>query len=177
MGYFQAWAIHLKCGRYAYSRTRLRRRPPQPVGSESGRGDGQAATAVRFKQPNPNLMVENVNHTVDFYRDVLGFEVVLTVPDEGPFEWALLRRGDVEILFHARGSLGAELPVAERRQAGGALTYYVDVQDVGDLFERLKGAVPVLQGLHTTCYGTREFTIEDVNGFLLTFAENGEVHG
>lgn len=34
----------------------------------------------------PNLMVEDVNETIDYYKDVLGFELSMTNPKEGTFE-------------------------------------------------------------------------------------------
>ena len=55
-------------------------------------------------------MVEDVTRTVQFYRDVLGFELVAAFPRTGPFAWALMRRGSVELVFEARASLVAALP-------------------------------------------------------------------
>jgi len=63
-----------------------------------------------LKKLTPNLMVEDVRRTIGFYRDVLGFEPLSTVPEEGQVDWAMMRRDGVEIMCQARSSLAAELP-------------------------------------------------------------------
>ena len=44
---------------------------------------------VALKKLTPNLMVEHVNDTVTFYKDVLGFTLLASVPEEGEFNWAM----------------------------------------------------------------------------------------
>lgn len=117
------------------------------------------------------MMVENVNETVDFYREVLGFNLVMTVPDSGAFDWALVKREEVEVMFQARASLTEEVPLFKDKPVGGALTFFIRMQGVEDLYRQIHPKVNVVQDLHTTFYGTREFAIQDCNGFVLTFAE------
>ena len=119
----------------------------------------------------PNMMVEDVNATVDFYRDVLGFNLVMTVPDSGRFDWALVKRDEVEVMFQTRASLSDELPLFEGQPIGGALTLYINMEGVEDLYRALQPRVDVVKDLSATFYGTREFSIRDCNGFILTFAE------
>ena len=127
--------------------------------------------APTFTKLTPNMMVEDVNATVDFYRDVLGFETVMTVPDGGRLDWALVRRDGVEVMFQSRTSLAEELPLFGEKPTGGALTYYIGLVGVERLYEQIRRRVPIVHDLETTFYGTREFSIEDCNGFILTFAE------
>jgi catechol 2,3-dioxygenase-like lactoylglutathione lyase family enzyme len=47
---------------------------------------------VALKKLTPNLMVEHVNDTVAFYKDVLGFTLLASVPEEGEFNWAMMKR-------------------------------------------------------------------------------------
>ena len=65
---------------------------------------------AKLNKLTPNLMVEDVNQTIQFYRDVLAFEVLATVPEEGTFAWAMLKRDNVEIMFQQRVSLTEEIP-------------------------------------------------------------------
>lgn len=127
-----------------------------------------------FTKLTLNMMVEDVNATVEFYRTVLGFDLVMTVPDSGRLDWALVQRDDVEMMFQARQSLVEDLPQFQDRPVGGALTFYLDVEGVEGLYERLRANVHVVKALHETFYGTREFAIEDINGFILTFAEGSQ---
>ena len=124
-----------------------------------------------LKQLTPNLMVEDVNGTIDFYTNILGFEVLATVPETGQFNWAMLKQGNVEIQLQVRASLSEEIPSFRDKPIGGALTLYIGMDGIQELYERLKDKVTIVQDMHTTFYGTREFAIGDSNGFVLSFAE------
>jgi lactoylglutathione lyase len=126
---------------------------------------------VQLKTLTPNVMVEDVNKTIEFYRDLLGFQVNATVPDKGKFDWASMKRDAVELMFQSRSSLSSEIPAYADLPIGGSLTFFVQMDGLQELYDRLKGKVTLVQDLHTTFYGTREFAIRDCNGYVLTFAE------
>ncbi len=130
--------------------------------------------AMSLKKLTPNIMVEDVNNTIEFYQKLLGFEVLVTVPEEGQFAWAMLKRDTVEIMFQSRTSLGEEIPALQQREIGGSLTFYIEVEDVEELYEHLKGNVTIVQDMHKTFYGAQEFAIQDCNGFILAFSETTE---
>lgn len=115
-------------------------------------------------------MVEDVNATIDFYRDTLDFEVTATVPESGQFNWASMKNGGVELMFQSRSSITEEYPLFDGRPIGGSLTFYIGVEDVDSLYHQLKDKVKLVLDLHTTFYGAKEFTIQDNNGFVLTFS-------
>ncbi|WP_346353093.1 VOC family protein [Azotosporobacter soli] len=119
----------------------------------------------------PNLMVANVNETVAFYRDTLGFTLLMSVPETGTFNWAMVQCGKVELMFQERKNLIAEYPMLKEQQSGGALTLYIKVNDVESWYERLNGKVKIVAELHKTFYGTNEFSIQDCNGFILTISK------
>jgi len=127
--------------------------------------------APRLETITANLMVPDVDKTVAFYRDKLGFETVVTVPDQAPLEWAMLKRDDVVLMFQETGSLTGEYPVLKDRAPGGGLSLFVNVSNVDGLFAALRDTVEVLKEPHTTFYGMREFAILDCNGQVLTFAQ------
>ena len=58
------------------------------------------------------MVIEDVGRAVDFYRDVLGFEVVWMVHEDGAPAWALVQREDIELLFQRRGDLALLLPAS-----------------------------------------------------------------
>ena len=126
---------------------------------------------IILKNLTPNLMVEDVNQTVDFYKNVLGFDVLATVPETGHFNWAMLKQGGVEMQFQARASLTEEIPSFKDKAIGGALTLYIGVEGIKELYERLKDKVTIVQDMHTTFYGTQEFAIQDCNDFVISYAE------
>jgi uncharacterized glyoxalase superfamily protein PhnB len=58
------------------------------------------------------------------------------------------------------------------RQKGGALLLYIQISDIRNYFDQIKDKVKIVKDLELTFYGATEFSIEDNNGFLLTFAED-----
>ncbi len=126
---------------------------------------------TQMKNLTPNLMVEDVNQTVDFYKNVLGFDLIATVPETGQFNWAMMKQGGVEMQFQLRASLAEEIPAFKDRLIGGALTLYIGVEGIEELHERLKDKVTIVQAMHTTFYGMQEFALQDNNGFVISFAE------
>lgn len=124
-----------------------------------------------LKKLTPNLMVEDVNLAIDFYKDILGFELIMTVPEEGKFDWAMMRNGNVEIMCQTRSSLAEGIPEFKEMEGGGALTIYMEMEGVEDLYARVKGNVEITEELHETFYGMKEFSMRDRDGFILAFAE------
>lgn len=119
---------------------------------------------------SPNIFVKNINETINFYKQ-LGFALTTTVPDEGDIIFAMMSCGNVVFLFQTFESLGNELPNVSR-QNGGSLLFYIKTTRIKELFEKIEDKVKVVKGLEKTFYGATEFSIEDNNGFLLTFAED-----
>ena len=124
-----------------------------------------------LKKLTPNLMVEDVNETVTFYQDVLGFALLATVPEEGQFNWAMMQHDAVEIMFQSRASLTEDVPLFKDKAIGGSLTLYIDVEDIKGLYGQVQNRVTIFHEMTTTFYGTREYTIQDCNGYVLTFAQ------
>ncbi|MHC4618500.1 MAG: VOC family protein [Planctomycetota bacterium] len=136
-----------------------------------------------YKKVTANMMVEDVNRTVDFYSDILGLQFVMGVPENSqdvvtvkprnrPLAFALMKGGGVEIMFQARQSLIEEIPELDGTGIGGSLTLYVEAEDAEALYAKLKGKVTIVKGMQTRFYGKREFSIRDCNGYILTFAGN-----
>lgn len=134
-----------------------------------------------FRKVTTNLMVGDVNEALDFYEGILGFRLVMAVPEgsqqivttrEGdtPLGFVIIKRDEVELMLQSQRSLSGELPEFGNRPVGGAITLYVQVANARQLYECLKGKVTLLKDLHTTFYGVDEFYIRDCNGYVLTFA-------
>jgi len=119
----------------------------------------------------PNLMVDDMRQTLDFYQNILGFELAATVPDKPPYNWVMLGRDEVQIMFQTRESLGEEIPALESTPLGGALSLYVRVRDIDALYERVQGNAKIVLGMRDAFYGMREFALQDPNGFVLMFAQ------
>jgi uncharacterized glyoxalase superfamily protein PhnB len=120
---------------------------------------------------SPNIFVEDMQKTIAFYK-VLGFEVVLTVPEMGTdLVWAMLQNGGVTMMFQTFESLENELPKILRTN-GASQLLYIKLKNIHAFFDGLKDMVTILKPLETTFYGAIEFSIVDNNGYVLTFAED-----
>ena len=123
-----------------------------------------------FNTLSPNIMVDDLPGTIRFYIEQMGFSVEATAPEQPPYDWASLRRNAVNLMFQTRASLGGDVPALKDLPIGGALTFYIQVDDVEALYAELKDKVDIVREPHTTFYGAREFECRDNNGYLLTFA-------
>ena len=125
-----------------------------------------------FKKLIPNLMVEDVNYTVDYYENILGcFELIATDPKEGKFDWAMMRSEEADIMFQSRESLGGVIPDFKNKKIGATLVIYIEVDNVEELYNLIKNKVDVIEELNTTSYGMKEFLVRDCNGYILVFAQ------
>ncbi len=119
---------------------------------------------------SPNLFVHDMNETIRFYKN-LGFSLTMTVPEKGDFVWAMMTCGAVTFMFQSFASLGDEIPEISRNK-GGSLLFYIRIKEIRKFFKRISTTCRVLKGLEKTFYGATEFSIEDCNGYVLTFAED-----
>lgn len=123
-----------------------------------------------MKSISPNIFVRDINETIKYYQG-LGFETLMTVPEEGDYIFAMMTCGEVIFMFQTFDSLGSELP-AISRQNGGSLLLYIQIQEIRTFFDKIKDTVNVIKGLEKTFYGATEFSIQDINNYILTFAED-----
>lgn len=116
----------------------------------------------------PSIPVADINRAVEFYQQVLGFELVrITGKDE--VTRAFLRAGNVRLILR---SVSPEAQV-DYRQPGlsDRLMLHVPVRDAEALHERIRERVNVVREPVPRLFGLFEFTIEDTEGILLTFSE------
>ena len=119
---------------------------------------------------SPNIFVKDINKTIDFYKQ-LGFSVDTTVPEQGDIFWTMMTCGNITFMFQTFESLGNDLPMI-LRQNGGSLLLYIQTTEIRKFFNQIKDNVKVVKELEQTFYGATEFSVEDNNGYLLTFAED-----
>lgn len=128
---------------------------------------------MALKTLTPNLMVNDVEETIEYYTDVLGFTLLRTVPETGTLDWAMVKRNDVVMMFQSTKSLKDSMPRLQGEKPGGGSTFYFQVDRITELHEELTdNDVEIISDLESTFYGTIEFSIVDVNGYVLTFSED-----
>ena len=134
-----------------------------------------------MKKITPNIMVANVNATIDYYKQNLEFEFVMGIDEDkevkmGDFgdstlTWAMLKKENVEIMLQRTDSLFEELPELKGLKIGGTFTLYISMQDTKGFYDKIKNKVEIIKDMHKTFYGADEFVIKDLNGYIIYFAE------
>ena len=125
-----------------------------------------AATASRITAFAPQLLVDDLDGAIAFYRDVLGFS--FGPPWQGFY--AIGKRDGFAV--HLKCAPKAVADRAHRRQ-NGHLDIYAGVIGVHALYEacKAKGAT-IVKPLARTPWGTNDFYIADPEGYILAFGEN-----
>jgi uncharacterized glyoxalase superfamily protein PhnB len=119
----------------------------------------------------PNLLVRDLDRSTAFYRDVLGFSVLATVPEQSPFVFVWMQRDGVNVFLNDAASAGQEYPTLRGKAIGGSLTIYITLSGVDDYFKTVSPRAAIEAPLETKPYGMREFAVVDPDGYVLTFAE------
>ena len=131
-----------------------------------------------FNKLTPNLIVSNVERSLAFYVDMLGFERGMTVPDQPPLVFASATSGAVEIFFNDAAVATKEYPAFAGKPLGATATMFIELDETGEkidaLHDRIKPRVTVTMPLVTQFYGMREFAIVDPDGYVITFAQRVE---
>jgi len=116
------------------------------------------------------LMVDDMEKSIDFYKHTLGFKIILSEPKTNPF-FVILQNGKVKLMLYQRKQFAEEIPSFEKLPVGGSIALYIGVEDIASFFDKIKRKVKIIQPLHKTDYGSTEFSCEDCNGYLLMFHE------
>jgi len=131
--------------------------------------DSTSLNLITMESVSPNIFVKDIQKTIDFYK-VLGFKVDAVVPDIDNPVFVLMTCGKTTFMFQTFSSLEKELPNVSR-QDGGSLMLYIKMTGVREFYKNIKDEVTIFKGIEKTFYGATEFSIIDINNYLLTFAE------
>ncbi|HEY5822884.1 MAG TPA: VOC family protein [Cyclobacteriaceae bacterium] len=120
---------------------------------------------------SPNIFVHDIQETISFYK-LLGFEIIASVPDaSGKLIFVMMVNGSVTFMFQTFESIVGALPIISRNN-GGSLLLYIKMKGIQSFFEQIRNKLTVLTSLEKTFYGATEFSIQDNNNYLITFAED-----
>lgn len=124
-----------------------------------------------YKEVTTNIMVKNVYDTIKFYEEKLGFQKVLSVPEEGEkLDFAIVRKDAISIMFQEQQNLIEEYPTLKTKEIKPTFTLFIKVTNAKEMYDTLQKKVHVAKEIHKTFYGKEEFAIFDNNGNILTIA-------
>jgi len=107
-----------------------------------------------------SLTTEDVARSVRFYVEQLGFSC--------PFQSESFARVEMDHADIMLALPNAHVPWQGPRFTGAI---YLDVDNIDDLWERLKDRVRIVYPIEDMQYGLREFGVLDDNGYQLSFAQ------
>ncbi|HKC24219.1 MAG TPA: VOC family protein [Thermoanaerobaculia bacterium] len=122
---------------------------------------------LRLKSSSPSLTVNDVEKTLAFYRDVLGFTVKDRWEENGKLRGLILLAGDVEFYV----SQDDWKKGRDRRKGEGISVYCSTVQDVSALAGEMKARGAVLDQEPTDQDWGRSFALTDPDGFKVTIVK------
>ncbi len=116
----------------------------------------------------PALAVASIEKSVEFYAEVLGFDVEFTLPgDDGTLVHASVKRGDSAVMF---GKLDRSNPHDQGELGRGVALFatVADSEDIDAYFQLVKDAgATIVQEPTDQFWGHRDWIIADPDGYLL----------
>lgn len=122
---------------------------------------------MHLQRLTPMLSVADLQRTIAFYCDELGFRCVSTFGDPRPV-WCLLQRDNVEVMFNAPPP--AEMAGLPTRAKDFQIFYFYP-EDVVALHAAWRSKGLPAGDLRVTVYGMKEFELRDPDGYWLWFGQ------
>ncbi len=140
---------------------------------------------MKARKLTPNLEVNNVKQSVEFYSKYLGFKLVMLVPEsqdgieqsfseEKEYVYAMVQKDDVEIFFQRTDTFKEDVIFSQGLSIGASVSFYMDIDGIKEFHDTLKDKNLQITELKTTWYGMQEFYMKDLNGYILGFAQKVE---
>ncbi|MBZ0137350.1 MAG: VOC family protein [Planctomycetes bacterium] len=119
----------------------------------------------------PMLICADVQASIKFYTDVIGFTVDGRMDDVGKTGWASLGIGDVHIML-ASPTYFPDMPKVNDRYYQAQYYFYTDKLD--ELRRHIAGKGAETTEIIEQFYGMREFEMVDPDGHILIFGQSIE---
>ncbi|MFW9780356.1 MAG: VOC family protein [Candidatus Heimdallarchaeota archaeon] len=116
----------------------------------------------------PMIYTTNMENSIVFYRDVLGFEIDEFYPDRQKPSWVAIRIGNDRLGI---GKTFADInhKLHPRGVDGSGVQFYIQVANVDQIYEKYRNKVEIIDDIETKPWGDREFTFKDPDGYLISF--------
>ena len=129
--------------------------------------------AITACNVTPLLEVFDMRRSVEFYRDVLGFEVVQAWEPGGHLYWAMLKLGGAVLMLNSRYEDDQRPATPDARRAAGHedTELFIECADAQQAYEHLRDMQCDVAEPKTTHYGMKQVWIADPDGFRLCFQQ------
>jgi uncharacterized glyoxalase superfamily protein PhnB len=127
---------------------------------------------VTVKKLTPILFVEEIEPCLQFWVERLAFEKTIDVPDGNKLAFAILQKGNLELMYQTYASAEKDVSQVSSEVRKGPSFLYVEVDNLDGIIAAMKGA-RIVMPVRTTFYGAKEIGIKDPAGHIITFAQLG----
>jgi uncharacterized glyoxalase superfamily protein PhnB len=117
----------------------------------------------------PVLIVKEIESSLPFWIDRLGFQKVADVPDGDKLGFAMLIREGAELMFQTVSSVQKDEPKFAPASLEPNVGLFFEVTDFADAVKRLEG-YPITMPVRDTFYGMREIGVFAPSGHTVVFA-------
>ncbi len=117
----------------------------------------------------PVLIVEEIEKSLPFWVERLGFEEVVRVPDGERIGFIMLQKQGVELMLQTAASVLKDEPKFAPRGAMPITSLFIEVDDLEETAGQLEG-YPIAMPERITFYGMREIGVFEPSGNIVVFA-------
>lgn len=119
----------------------------------------------------PLLHVFDMPASLKFYRDILGFSVVMSSEPDDETNWVLLRLNNIELMLNTQYEKENRpgVPSELRMETHGDTCLYFGCEDTDALYEHLKNNGVRLNKPEITVYNWKAINFKDPDGYGLCF--------
>lgn len=131
------------------------------------RRDRTVPESLRLRSVTPSLTVDDLEASIGFYRDIVGFTVIDEWKDDGELRGVALVAGSARLLLgQDDGAKGWD-----RTKGEGYRLYLNTAQNVDQIAANIEARGGSLESQPEDMpWGSRAFTIRDPDGFTLTIS-------
>lgn len=125
--------------------------------------------AIELRGMCPLLQVFDMQHSIDFYREVLGFTIARRSDPPNELWWALLERGDAELMLNAAYESGSRpsMPDPARIAAHADAALFFGCPDVDGAYADLRSRGMDAEAPFVQPYGMKQLYLKDPDGYTL----------
>ena len=123
---------------------------------------------MNVRKITPLLFVEEIEPSLSFWVDRLGFTKSVEVPQGDRLAFVILEKNGLEIMYQTRDSVAADIPPMADTPMNGSLLF-IEVDDIDAIERALEGIAHIIPR-RKTFYGADEVIVREPAGNAVTFA-------
>ena len=120
--------------------------------------------STSIRQLCPLLAVQDIDRSIEFYRDRLGFSIVGKADSEGKIFWCCLERDGASVMLQQADE---EDGPAEGR--GRGVTFYYVCNDADAIYGELSSRGLKLDAPRVAYYGMNQLFVPEPDGYAICF--------